>query len=153
MTEPGRIYPEAPIPTACGFVRRGDRVLLIKRNKEPSLGRWSLPGGKVELGETVAHAVEREVAEETGVEVRYCRVLDAVDNIIRDHEDRTCFHYVVIYCEADFVTGDPMPSSDAAAATWVSLDDVEGLDMNPVVKAVIRQVTRPTGSNRHNSIA
>jgi 8-oxo-dGTP diphosphatase len=121
----GREYPHAPIVGVAGVVLwRGD-VLLIRRGREPMLGIWSLPGGALELGETTAQGVAREIVEETGVCVRPVEIITTLDRIIRDGEGRVRYHYVLVewLCltegSADLVCGD-----DATEARWVSRGEI-----------------------------
>lgn len=102
-------------PFACvGVVcRRGDDVLLVKRGREPLKGCWSIPGGKMDFGETVHEAALRELEEETGVKARIVRLIDVVDSIMDDT------HYVLIDFEAEWISGEPVPADDADAAEFV----------------------------------
>jgi 8-oxo-dGTP diphosphatase len=106
-------------PLACvGVVcRRGDDVLLIKRGREPLKGKWSIPGGKIDFGETVRDAALRELKEETGVEARIIRLIDVVDSIIDGH------HFVLIDFEAEWMSGEPVADDDAAAAEFVPVEE------------------------------
>ena len=106
-------------PLACvGVVcRRGDDVLLIKRGREPLKGKWSIPGGKIDLGEAVRDAALRELREETGVEGRITRLIDVIDSIIDGQ------HYVLIDFEAEWVSGEPVADDDAAAAEFVPVEE------------------------------
>ena len=99
------------------------RVLLVKRGTEPMMGRWSLPGGLLELGETLIEGVQREVAEETGLIVRPEAIVEAVDRIYRDSDDEKShirYHYVVVDYWCRVLGGVLHPSSDAADVAWVS---------------------------------
>ena len=104
-----------------------DRVLLVQRNKAPGEGQWSLPGGGQELGETLFEAAEREVLEETGLQVRSTAVLTAVDNIVRDRDGAIAFHYTIVDVLADYVGGTLVPGDDARDVRWASLDEVSTL--------------------------
>lgn len=106
-------------PLACvGVVcRRGNEVLLVKRGREPLKGRWSIPGGKLDFGETVRQAALRELAEETGVTARITRLIDVVDSIMDGQ------HYVLIDFEAEWIDGEPVASDDAADARFFPLDE------------------------------
>ncbi len=115
-----REYPEAPIVAVGVVVKRGHEVLLVQRLNEPSRGRWSLPGGVVELGETVREAGQREVQEECGLQIEPGEILAIVDNIVRDEAGRIRFHYVLIDLLAKYVGGEPAAASDIGDARWVS---------------------------------
>lgn len=102
-------------PLACvGVVcRRGDEVLLVRRGREPLKGKWSIPGGKMEFGETAKEAALRELQEETGITARITRLIDVVDSIMDDQ------HYVLIDFEAEWISGEPVAADDAEAAEFV----------------------------------
>ncbi len=101
-----------------------DALLMIRRANDPGAGRWSLPGGRVDWGETLAHAVVREVLEETGVECVIGELLGWVERITEE------FHYVIF----DFVAQplsfeDPVAGDDALEVAWVPLNEVDQLDL------------------------
>lgn len=109
----------APVP-AVGVICFRDRdVLLIRRGREPRLGQWSLPGGRVEPGERLAETALRELREETGVEAELLGLVDVVDGIFPDHSR----HYVLIDYAARWISGEPNPGDDAAEAEFVPLDE------------------------------
>lgn len=107
------------------------RVLLVKRGQEPGLGRWSLPGGMLELGETLQAGVEREVYEETGLIVHAENIVEVVDRIYRyserdeekSRDSRVQYHYVVVDYWCRLVRGSLRASSDAADVAWVTQDE------------------------------
>jgi len=103
-------------------------VLLVRRGQEPLLGQWSLPGGAVEVGETLEEAVVREVSEETGISVRPIAMLKTFDRIDRDAEGRARFHYVLIdfLCslQAAALETEPLGATDVFDARWVPLQDI-----------------------------
>ena len=113
-------YPDRPRVAVGGVVIRDGKVLLIRRGKAPAFGEWAIPGGSVELGETLKQAVEREIHEETGLTVRAGEVCYVFDGVKRDSDGRVQFHYVIVDHLANYVAGDPVPSSDAAEAAWFS---------------------------------
>ena len=123
-------YPQGPVPAAAGVVFRGNDILMVKRGGPPHAGRWSVPGGSVEVGETVEAAVAREVLEETGVRVRPVRVVLVHDLIERDPEGRVRFHYAIADILCEYVEGDPMPASDAANARWVPVRELHEYDVS-----------------------
>src|SRR5688500_6257844 len=91
-----REYPDLPRVGVGAVVLRGDRVLLVKRGGQPSAGKWSLPGGLVDLGETTQEATRREVFEECGLRVRLAGVAGVVDRVVRDGDGRVRYHYVLV---------------------------------------------------------
>jgi ADP-ribose pyrophosphatase YjhB (NUDIX family) len=91
-----RQYPERPIVGVGAVILRDGKVVLIKRRYEPLKGEWSLPGGGVEIGETLEAAVAREMLEETGLEVEVGPVIEVFDRIMRDDDQRVRYHYVLI---------------------------------------------------------
>ena len=138
-----REYPEAPIVAVGVVVKRDDKVLLVRRLNEPSRGRWSLPGGVVELGETVREAARREVREECGLQVEAGEVLAVVDNIVRDDEaGRIRFHYVLVDLLAEYVGGGLAAASDISDACWVREEELEELDVTEKARELVRKVLR-----------
>ncbi|HEY9126827.1 MAG TPA: NUDIX hydrolase [Acidobacteriaceae bacterium] len=128
MTE--REFPAHPL-LGVGAVVFDDagRVLLVKRGRAPGLGRWSLPGGLLELGETLKEGVEREVYEETGLIVNAETIVEVVDRIYRysgqdaAQDPRVQYHYVVVDYWCRLIRGELRPSSDAADVAWVTQDE------------------------------
>jgi 8-oxo-dGTP diphosphatase len=124
-----REYPLAPLVGVGAVIVDESRVLLVQRATEPALGRWSIPGGLIEVGEMLTEAVVREVSEETGLEVEPVELVELLDRIHRDG-DRVRYHYVI----ADYlcrVTGGTLKAaSDAAAARWVERTEWNRLDVH-----------------------
>jgi len=110
-----------PVPAVGAVCWRGDEVLLIRRGRAPRLGEWSIPGGKVERGETLQDAVLRELLEETGVQARIGELL-AVYEIIEPR-----FHYVLIDYSAEWVSGEPVAGDDAIEARFMPFDEAMAL--------------------------
>jgi ADP-ribose pyrophosphatase YjhB (NUDIX family) len=121
-----REYPVVPRVGVAAVVVRGDEVLLVRRGTEPLRGSWSLPGGLLELGETTAEGVTREVLEETGVRVRPVEIVATIDRILRDDDSRIRYHYVLVdwLCIAEDADADPVCGDDAEAAQWVTRGDI-----------------------------
>jgi 8-oxo-dGTP diphosphatase len=134
-----RWYPQLPMVAAHALVFKEERVLLVKRSKEPSKGRWSIPGGRIELGETIYEAAKREVLEECSVEIEIERILDVADSIIRDEEGHIQYHFVLIYLLARYKGGDIKARSDAKEARWVTYGGLAELDVHPQLRAVLMQ--------------
>lgn len=134
-----REYPEAPIVGVGAVIVRGDQVLLILRANEPSQGRWSIPGGTVELGETLAQAATREVGEECQLEVEIGDVLSVFDLIQRDDRGRIRYHYVLIDLAARYVSGEPVAGTDALDVRWAREAEFNELDIVPRLLPVLRE--------------
>jgi ADP-ribose pyrophosphatase YjhB (NUDIX family) len=113
--------------------------LLVKRGRPPAQGKWSLPGGLVDLGETTSAAARREVAEECGIDVRLAGIAGVVDRVTRDEAGRVRYHYVLIdylaYAESDSVSA----GSDAADVRWVPAEHVHTLDVTEGLADMIRR--------------
>ncbi len=117
-----REFPDAPIIGVGAVVVDQDRVLLVQRGREPSKGRWSLPGGVLELGESLADGVVREVEEETGLKVEVEELIELIDRVQKHqtHEgERVRYHYVIADYLCRVVGGDLLAASDADAVRWV----------------------------------
>jgi mutator protein MutT len=115
-----RTYPERPIVGVGAIVLDGDRVLLVKRAHEPLKGEWSVPGGAVEVGETLEDAVRREVREETGLDIEVGPIVDVLDRIQHDPQGRVRFHYVLVDFVCTPLGGTLQCGSDAEEATWAT---------------------------------
>jgi mutator protein MutT len=120
------------------------RVLLVRRGKEPLLGRWVVPGGAVELGETLEQAVVREVREETGLTVRPREILTVFDRIERE-AGVVRYHFVIVDFQCDFVSGTLQAGSDAADAALVSPTDLPSYDLPPKALEVVQDGLRRSG--------
>lgn len=134
-----REYPEHPRVGVGAVVLHAGRVLLVKRGGQPSAGKWSLPGGLVDLGETTAGAVCREVAEECGIGIRLEGVAGVVDRVVRDEAGRVRYHYVLVDYLASPESEVLTPGTDAADARWVPLEEVERLDITDGLVEMIRR--------------
>jgi 8-oxo-dGTP diphosphatase len=134
-----RMYPEAPVVGVGAVVVKDGRVLLIRRANEPSRGRWSIPGGTVELGETLAQAVAREVLEECQVDIDVGSVLSTFDLIERDPQGLIRYHYVLLDLAARHVRGEPVAGTDALEVRWVAEDELSDLDVVPRLLPVLRK--------------
>ena len=137
-----REYPEAPRVGVGAVVLHEGRVLLVRRGGRPSWGKWSLPGGLVELGETTAEAVCREIAEECACTIRLVGICGVIDRIVRDAEGQVRYHYVLVdylaYPESDAVSA----GSDAAEARWMPIDRVDELDVTEGLTDMIRRALK-----------
>jgi 8-oxo-dGTP diphosphatase len=132
-----RRFPERPVASVGAVVIGAEGVLLVRRGQPPLAGEWSLPGGAVEVGETMVDAVRREVREETGVEVEVGPLLDAFDRIYHDADGRVEFHYLLVDFACTPSGGELCCGSDAAAARWVAIDDLPNYSLTPLALGVI----------------
>ena len=117
-----RLYPARPIVGVGGVVIDGDRVLLIKRKYEPLALRWSLPGGALEVGETLEVGVARELLEETGLVVRVGPVIEVFDRILPDEEGRVKYHFVLVDYLCVPISGSLQAGDDVSEAAWAHFD-------------------------------
>jgi len=118
-----REYPTAPVVGVGAIVFQDGKVLLVRRGREPLKGEWSLPGGRLELGEHLEAAVIREVREETGLIVQVVRHAETLDRIFLE-EERVRYHYVLVDFLCEVKGGELLCGDDAADVAWFPLDAV-----------------------------
>lgn len=139
-----RVYPDAPRVAVGAVILHQDKVLLVLRGQAPAKGQWAIPGGSVELGETLQTAAEREVMEETGLRVQAGEVIYTFDAIQRDESGRVKYHYVIVdlLAEALDPTQPLRPFDDVQDAGWFTLQDVEKPDLpiSEKTRVLLRQV-------------
>jgi 8-oxo-dGTP diphosphatase len=143
-----REYPQQPLVGVGVVIVEDGRVLLIKRGKAPLLGEWSIPGGMLELGETLRQAAEREALEETSLTVRATELLGVFDRIIPDEQQRTIYHYVLIDFLCETVSGEMRASGDAADAGWFTPNEVAQMSLAEDTAGVIRTALQKAGLGR-----
>ena len=132
-----RKYPERPIVGVGAVIVDGDRVLLVKRAHEPLKGEWSLPGGAVEVGESLEAALLREVREETCLDVTVGPVVEVLDRIGRDANDRVEYHFVIVDYLCRVAGGTATCGSDAEDVEWARRDDLARYRLTSAATAVI----------------
>ncbi len=123
-------------------VFRGDDVLMIRRGKPPRKGDWAIPGGRQELGETVAEGARREVEEETGVRCRIGGLIDVVDGINRDASGQLLYHYTLVDLWGEWLSGEAVAGSDAMAACFMGAAEIARLDLWPETRRIIEMARR-----------
>jgi len=121
------------------IVFKDDRILLVQRGKPPAADCWAIPGGSVELGETLQQAAEREILEETGATIRAREAVFTFDVIERDPDGMVRFHYVVVDLMADYVAGDLQAAGDAIDARWVAPTELALLRVSPATLDLLRR--------------
>jgi len=126
-----------PMVGVGGIVLNDGRVLLVRRGKQPGFGKWSIPGGMVELGETLQEAIKREVREECGIEIELADVVAVLERII-PHQDRGIhYHYVLIDFLGYWKSGELQPSSDIMEARWADPLEMKSLEMTERTQQVV----------------
>jgi 8-oxo-dGTP diphosphatase len=146
-----RVYPEQPIVGVGAVIVQGDRVLLVRRGNEPLRDQWSIPGGVLELGETLRQGAAREAREETGLVVEPGEVLDAVDSIHRDEHGRPRYHYVLIDLLCRVRAGELRAASDVSEARWFTAEELATIQVPEPAAGVLRKGlrrARETGSRQ-----
>lgn len=135
-----RQYPDAPlVGVGVAVFDAAGQVLLVQRGRPPRMGQWGLPGGLIDLGETLVAAAQREVYEECAVEIELGDLVAAFEPIVRDVAGVVEYHYVVLDYWARYVRGSATAQDDAAALAWVALDQLDAYRLSHDTHRVIRQ--------------
>jgi mutator protein MutT len=132
-------YPKRPVVGVGAIILDGDKILLEKRKNVPSKGKWSVPGGLVELGESMEQAVIREVKEETGLEVYEPRLVDVVNYISLGERGAVIYHFVIVDYLVTVKSGKPKAASDAEDLKWVPFNEVEEYDLTKSFRSFFRR--------------
>jgi 8-oxo-dGTP diphosphatase len=140
-----REYPSHPIPGVAGIVVREKELLLVQRGREPAKGKWGIPGGVVEVGETIEEALVREVREETGCECTPLKHLATFDSIRRDNDGRVHWHYILFEYLCRYISGDPHAADDASEARWVRFDDLGSVDIMEMTRVFVEKTAHEEG--------
>ena len=131
-------YPGNPRVAVGAVVFKDECVLLVRRGQPPAEDLWAIPGGGVEIGETLREAAERELLEETGIQIRALKPIYTFDVIDRDTDGKVRFHYVIVDLAADYVDGEPQPGDDALEARWVSAKEINDLEVSPATLKLLQ---------------
>lgn len=136
-----RKYPTQPVVGVGALIVHKGKLILVKRGVEPAKGKWSIPGGAVELGEKIREAVVREVKEESGLDVEIAleTPMDAIDNLIKSKDGRLQYHYVLLQFLVRLKGGTLKPASDAKDARWVPLNEVEKYDLTKSFRSFFKR--------------
>jgi ADP-ribose pyrophosphatase YjhB (NUDIX family) len=139
MAALSRDYPDRPIVGVGAVIIDGARAVVVRRASEPLAGAWSIPGGVLELGETLRDGVAREALEETGLAVEVRDVLGVFDRILPDREGRTQFHYVLIDFLCVRLSGELRAASDASEVRWLTAAELDTFPLSDGAASVIRK--------------
>lgn len=134
-----REYPPVPLVGVGALIVKDGRVIVVRRGKPPAMGEWSIPGGLVEVGETLEEAAAREALEETGLTVEPSELVEVLERIFPDGDGRIRYHYVLVDFLCTVISGDPTPGSDVLEAKWAEPDEFESLNMAQVTTRVIHK--------------
>jgi|SRR5579864_2616585 len=140
-----REYPDRPLVGAGAVIVREGRVALVRRGAQPRRGEWSIPGGLVELGETLRQAAEREALEETGLRVKAGEVLEVFESLEHDAAGKVAYHYVVVDFDCQLISGELRPGGDVTAARWAGIDELTALGVSEAATTVILKALAKTG--------
>ena len=142
-----RDYPDRPIVGVGAVIVESGRALVVRRGTEPLKGEWSIPGGAVELGETLRQAAVREAKEETGLEVEAGEVLEVVDRIMPDPQQNIQYHYVLVDFLCRRISGEARAAADASELRWITPEELEGFSIADSAAVVIRKAFAPFPQN------
>jgi ADP-ribose pyrophosphatase YjhB (NUDIX family) len=137
MTDIRREYAKIPLVGVGALIVNDNKVALVRRANEPSKGQWSIPGGLVNLGESLPNAVTREAFEETGLIVRPKFLVELLDRIFHDESGAVRYHYVLADYWCEVTGGNLSAGSDASAAVWVNLSELSDFNLADVTMDVI----------------
>jgi len=132
-------YPDQPRVAVGAIVFKDNQVLLVRRGKPPARDLWAIPGGSVEICETLQRAAEREIFEETGITIQALEPVFTFDYIERDEFGCARFHYVIVDLTADYVRGEPRAGDDAADARWVSSQEMATLKISSKTRQLLKE--------------
>ena len=130
--------PTAPQVGVGAVVFHEDGVLLVQRRNPPCADEWAIPGGKVRLGETLQQAAEREILEETGIQIKAGEPVFAFDLIETDASGEVRWHYAIIDLQADYISGEIRAGDDAIAAAWLKPEDLATVTVNSTTQKLLR---------------
>jgi 8-oxo-dGTP diphosphatase len=134
-----REYPERPVVGVGGVVIAEGRALLIRRGHPPLKGEWSIPGGTLELGETIMEGTRRELEEETGIQVRVLDLIEVFERIFPDGSGRPQYHFVIIDHLCEVAGGEARAGGDVTDVAWVAEQELAKFSLTPVATRVIRK--------------
>ena len=141
-----REYPERPVVGVGGVIIENGRALLIRRGSEPLRGEWSIPGGTLELGESLQEGVARELREETGLDVRVLELIEVFDRIFPDEglqasaqKRQPRFHFVIVDYLCEHISGEPRAGSDVTDVAFASEAELDQYHLTETATRVLKK--------------
>ncbi len=138
--ELNKIYPLVPRIGVGGIIIHEGRILLVKRGVAPNRGQWAVPGGTLQLGETLQECVAREILEETGVTIKVGGCVYVFDYLERDDAGKVKYHFVVVDYMGEYVSGEPKGGDDAEEAGWFKPEDLHKMTVAKNSLAALREI-------------
>jgi len=138
MSDP-REFPDRPVVGVGGVVIEDGRTLLIRRGSEPLKGQWSIPGGTLQVGETLEAGVARELAEETGLEVRVLEMIEAFERIFPADGRGPRYHFVILDYLCQRVSGTARAASDVTDVAWAREDELPAYQLSPTATRILKK--------------
>ena len=134
-----REYPERPMVGVGGVVIRDERALLIRRGSAPLEGEWSIPGGMLEIGETILEGVQRELLEETAIEVKVLDLIEVFERLTRDEAGKLKYHFVILDYLCEAVRGEARAGSDVTDVAWARAEELDAYSLTTTATRVIQK--------------
>ena len=142
--EPRREYPDHPFVGVGALIHREGKILLVMRAKEPNMGKWIIPGGLVELGESLEKAVLREVKEELGIDAKVEAMLDLASEVVLDENKRVKYHYVLIDYLVSPIQKDLILNNESSSYDWFKPESVKDLETTVNTKKIVQKYVELT---------
>lgn len=135
-----RKYPNMPLVGVGAVLVKSGKILLVKRAFEPGAGKWSIPGGLVEVGEKLSEACTRETEEETGLKVEVLELINVFDMIDRDDEGKAKYHYVLVDFLVKHAGGAEKPNAEVSELRWVTHEQAKTMDLTRTAKKALDEL-------------
>jgi len=143
-----REYPDRPMVGVGGVVIAKDRVLLIRRGSAPLKGEWSIPGGMLEIGETIVQGVQREMLEETAIEVKVLDLIEVFERISVEEDGRAKYHFVILDYLCELLRGEPHAASDVTDVSWATEAELAKYSLTATATRVIQKAFKLSRDRR-----
>jgi len=143
---PRREYPEHPLVGVGAVVIDKGKILLVRRAFDPGAGKWSVPGGLVELGEKLSEACVRETEEETGIKVKVLELINGFDMIEKEDSGKAKYHYVLVEFLVKPIGGEEKPNAEVTEMKWFTREETKNLDMTRTARKAIDELFAGPGA-------